>query len=254
MPLTRTADGAEIYWETQGAGETLLFIAGQAMSHRGWLNITDQFTPHFRVILMDHRGIGNSTEGRTENYTTSLFAEDALQVIADVGAERAHVYGFSMGGRIAQELALKHPNRVGKVILGATTAGNGRGKQRSADASKDLFSGDWRRLAPHFFSATFIEQHPDRVKDFFRTDAAPETLKKHYFASKLHDAWDRLPNMEPEALILHGALDDLTPVENAELMAELIPNVRLEIIPDGLHGYFVESQLATDIALEFLLS
>src|SRR5690606_28447852 len=106
----------------------------------------------------------------------------------------------------------------------------------------------------HFFTAQFIEQNTDRVKAFFRTNATPETLKKHYYASKRHDAWDRLPHMEPEALILHGALDPLTPVDNAELMAALIPKVRLEIIPDTLRGYFVESQRATDVALEFLRS
>ncbi|MGB3414271.1 MAG: alpha/beta hydrolase [Microbacteriaceae bacterium] len=252
MALAQTTDGTELFWDAQGSGEPLLLIAGQAMSHRGWLSILPQYTEKHRTIYFDHRGIGQSGPGVTEPYSTSLFAQDCLAILQAAGEEKAHIYGHSMGGRIAQELAIAHPESVRKVILGATTAGESQGKKRSREATRDLFSGDWRRLTPHFFSAQFVEEHEEIVRVFFRTDASPETLKQHYIASKTHDAWARLDQITAPTLILHGDADDLTPVENAILMAETIPDAQLAVLKDGLHGYFLEREDANDIALKFL--
>ncbi|WP_425555777.1 alpha/beta fold hydrolase [Georgenia halophila] len=105
------------------------------------------FARHFREIRFDHRGIGRSEPGFDDAYTTRSFAQDAVAVLDAAGAERAHIYRDSMGGRVAQWLAIDHADRVGALVLGATTAGDERDAPRTAQATADLASGDPLRLA-----------------------------------------------------------------------------------------------------------
>lgn len=253
MTRTLSSDGTQLFWTERGNpdGEPLLFISGQAMSHRGWLNIVDQFS-QFRILVSDHRGIGQSEPGTVEPYTTVMFADDCAAVLRAAGVESAHIYGHSMGGRIAQQLALQHPEMVQKLVLGATTPGESQGALRSREATRDLFSGRWRRLAPHFFSEAFVLNNEAQVRAFFATDASPETLRQHYLASKTHDTWDQLGNIRAETLVVHGERDDLTPVENAYLMAEGIPGAATLIIEQGLHGYFLERADVNAETVKFL--
>ena len=112
MKIALAADGATLAWAEEGRGEPLLLIAGQATAMDGWGPTAEALAEHFRVIRFDHRGIGGSSNGDADRYTTRLLAADAATVLQAAGADSAHVYGHSMGGRIAQWLAIDHPQYV----------------------------------------------------------------------------------------------------------------------------------------------
>ncbi|WP_253905890.1 alpha/beta fold hydrolase, partial [Arthrobacter sp. H5] len=123
MESTVAVDGARLSWTVEGAGEPLLLIAGQATGLAGWDPVIPELSKTFRVIRFDHRGIAASTEGDLGRYSTRAFAEDAATVLDAAGAPKAHVYGHSMGGRVAQWLAIDHADRVATLVLAATSAG-----------------------------------------------------------------------------------------------------------------------------------
>src|SRR5215831_3621642 len=115
-------DGTRIYWEEIGSGPPLLLIMGFGYSHKMWHRTTPIVSQHFRTILFDNRGVGQ-TDTPPGPYPIATMAADAAAVLDAAGVERAHIYGVSMGGMIAQEFALQYPHRVKKLILGCTAAG-----------------------------------------------------------------------------------------------------------------------------------
>ena len=123
MKIALASDGAELAWAEEGAGEPLLLIAGQATGMTGWGPTAEALARHFRVIRFDHRGIGRSSKGNADRYTTKSFAADAIAVLQAARVDAAHVYGHSMGGRVAQWVAIDHPHRVRALVLAATSGG-----------------------------------------------------------------------------------------------------------------------------------
>src|SRR3954471_19615926 len=126
-----------LYWESTGEGEPVLLVMGLGLSGGAWWRTVDTLSRDFRVITFDHRGVGRS-RGLTPAYTTEALADDALAVLDAVGIERANVYGLSLGGMVAQQLALRHPRRVSSLVLGATTPG-GRRAQLADDEVMAFF-------------------------------------------------------------------------------------------------------------------
>lgn len=241
-------DGARIAYRRRGAGEPLLLISGQAVDSSAWEDLIPALSAHHRVITFDHRGTGGSDPGDDGRYATRSFAEDAVAVLDAVGVSRAHVYGHSMGGRIAQWLAIDHPDRVASLVLGATTGGDARGVRRSAQATADLASGDPARLAPLFFR----DEPPSGAAAFFAPGASRHARRLHLAASRAHDAWDLLDRIAAPTLVIHGADDEMTPPGNAELLAERIPGARLALLDGARHGYQLEHPEATPRVLAFL--
>ena len=115
-------DGAQLHYEIAGKGDPVLLIMGLGMASTAWWRTVPVLAKRLRVITFDNRGAGRSDAPRGP-YTLRQLAADAVAVLDAAGEERAHVYGFSLGGMIAQELALRHPERVSKLVLGATTPG-----------------------------------------------------------------------------------------------------------------------------------
>ena len=115
-------DGAQLHYEIAGKGDPVLLIMGLGMASTAWWRTVPVLAKRLRVITFDNRGAGRSDAPRGP-YTLAQLAADAVAVLDAAGEERAHVYGFSLGGMIAQELALRHPERVSKLVLGATTPG-----------------------------------------------------------------------------------------------------------------------------------
>lgn len=233
-------DGAELAWTEEGRGEPLLLVAGQATGMSGWDLVVPGLTRSFRVIRFDHRGIGASSEGGAENYSTRAFAADAVAVLDAAGVGRAHVYGHSMGGRAAQWMAVDFPGRVASLILAAASAGDARGPARSAAVTAALTSGDPARMAPLFFSPDFAEQNPAVVAAFFRVQASAAVKSRHFRASRLHDAWDVLFSIQAPTLVIHGSDDALAPVDNAVEMAGRIADAQLIPVDGGRHGLHLE--------------
>ncbi len=247
MPYARAADGTRLYYEVSGAGEPLLLIAGRASDHHLWNAVRGDFVKRFRTIVYDSRGTGQSDAPEAPPYSTRGFAGDAAAVLDAVGVGRAHVYGVSMGGAVAQWLAIDHPERVGALVLGCSTPGGAHAARRSDEVQALIDEGNsfkvldtffaHRRALPRFFSSMReAQKHP-----------MPEYAERlHGIAAQQHDAWDRLPSIAAPTLVLHGADDPVTPVENARLLAERIPDALLEIVPGGRHMFFIEYRRRVD--------
>jgi pimeloyl-ACP methyl ester carboxylesterase len=234
------SDGAAIAWREDGQGEPLLLISGQATGMNGWDTAVGGLARSFRIIRFDHRGTGASTEGTPDSYTTRGFAADAQAVLDAAGVTRAHVYGHSMGGRVAQWFALDYPARVASLILVSTSAGDGRGTPRSAPATASLTSGDQSRLTPLFFNPGWAQAHPEAVNQFFRIQASQRTKSLHFRASRSHDTWNLVPAITAPTLIIHGTEDALTPVDNAVMLAHQLPCAHLIQVAGAHHGLHLD--------------
>lgn len=165
------ADGAQLYGTSAGEGPPLLLIAGQASGHRGWMPVVPHLAEHHRVVRFDHRGVGRSSSGADDRFTTRGFVHDAATALADAGIDFAHVDGHSIGGRVAQWLAIDHPALVDRLVLASTTGGDRRDGPRAPGVDAALASGDIAQMAPLFFTEDFLREQPAAVEQFFLRDA-----------------------------------------------------------------------------------
>jgi 3-oxoadipate enol-lactonase len=131
---TAQLNGAHIHYLVEGSGEPLLLIAGQGSDHTSWDPVVGDFAASHTCIRWDHRGTGASDKPTDPPYSIEGFAADAVALLDHLGIERAHAYGISMGGRIAQRLAISHRERVGAVVLGCTSPGKANGVPRPSEA------------------------------------------------------------------------------------------------------------------------
>jgi pimeloyl-ACP methyl ester carboxylesterase len=247
--IARAADGTPIAYWGIGAGPPLLLIAGQAVDHGSWRLASPLLGRGRRVVVFDHRGTGASGRGTAERYSTRGFAEDAVRVLDAAGIERADVLGHSMGGRVAQWLAVDRPERVGALVLAATSAGDRRGPSRDAAADRALRSGDLERIAPLFFSASAASEC---IRGLLSVGGDPVARDRHFQASRRHDAAEVLGRVAARTLVLHGDEDRLTPVEHARVLARRIPRARLTTIRGARHGVVIEGGLGAALAARFL--
>jgi pimeloyl-ACP methyl ester carboxylesterase len=252
MQMARAADGTRLAWRSEGTGSPLLLIAGQATALTGWEPVVPALAKTFRVIRFDHRGVGSSDEGTTEQLGTRAFATDAMAVLDAAGVQRAHVYGHSMGGRVAQWLAIDYPDRVGALILAATSAGGFLGQDRDPDATQALTSGSPARLEPLFFDPAWASAHHEAVHTFFTSRASRQAKRQQFRASKEHDTRHDLGSVRAPTLILHGTADVLTPISNAQVLRDLIPHSMLVKVDGGRHGFHLDHPETVDWIQRFI--
>jgi pimeloyl-ACP methyl ester carboxylesterase len=243
--------GAELYWERRGSGEPLLLIQGMSGTHVAWGEpFLAALEPNFDCVIFDNRGIGNSVDAAAP-FTTAEMADDALTVMAAAGLESAHVLGISMGGMIAQELALKAPERLRSLTLGCTyPGGEGSSLADPADAQVLLEAMGSGNLETLFRAMYEINLSPG-----FRADEAnyapfkgmagsvparQATVQLQLQAVVGHDAQARLAEIATPTLVIHGTADKMIPAANGELIASLIPGARLELLPDVGHMFWWE--------------
>ena len=231
-----TADGALIEWSSIGSGEPVVLIAGQAVTRHSWDDVVPVLAASFRVITFDQRGIGHSTEGDEPPLTTRGLARDVLVVLQAAGVPRAHVIGHSMGGRVAQWLAVEAPDAVGSLVLMATTGGDAGGRPRAAEITAELAGGDASRLARRFFTDVYSEAHPSAIDVFVRKEGSPATRRRAFEASATHDAWGELRNILVPTLVVHGSEDAITPPENGRALAALIPRAEYLEVAGARHA------------------
>ncbi|MGN6609799.1 MAG: alpha/beta fold hydrolase [Jatrophihabitans sp.] len=257
MVTIAAPDGFPLEVQVSGRtdGPTLLLLPGQANSHRWWDGLRTHFDPHLRVVTFDYRGTGGS-RGPVGAWTTASFAADAAAVLAQLGIEQTHVYGTSMGGRVAQRLALDHADRVDRLVLACTSPGGRHAVERSLtvrrallDPSRDARLAVLQRL---FFTEAWPRSaEGDRL--FGDPTLSPEETRAHLRVSAKHDAWDDLPRIGAPTLVLHGTDDEMVPAENAPRLAERIPHARLELVDRGRHGFFLEfADVVDPLILDFL--
>lgn len=260
VPYARASDDVELYYDVQGMGtDFLVLLGGQANSHHWWDTVRPDFDASFRTVATDYRGTGSSGKPDTDSYSTRGFAADAVAILDDLGVERAHVYGTSMGGRVAQWLAVDHPDRVGRLVLGCTSPGAPHGVERGAEVRRSLVQRDpaavRRALLELMYSPAWLAAHPGPHNTIGDPTMPAHARRRHLAASAGHDSWDVLERITAPTLVVHGTEDVFNPTANATLLAERIPDARLYLVPGARHAYFEECRdLASRVVLEFLTS
>lgn len=245
----RTPDGFDLEVQVGGRpeGPVLLLLAGQANNHHWWDHVRGGFEDVWRTVSLDQRGTGGS-RGPVGEWSTRLFADDATAVLDHLGVARAHVYGTSMGGRVAQHLAAGHPERVGRLVLACTSPGGPQALERDADVRRALAHPDPARRRQTLRELFYTDAWPHRPEESLlfgdRTMSADET-RAHLRVSARHDAWDLLATIASPTLVLHGSDDRMVPTANAPLIAARVPDARLELLDGGRHGFFEEQ--ATEV-------
>jgi len=243
MSFAISADSVRLYYECMGKGEPLLLMAGQACDHRDWDRVAEDLMSHFEVIVWDYRGTGQSDKPHEPPYSTQKFAADAVAVLDACGHARAHVYGFSMGGRVAQWFAINHGSRLGSLVLGATSPGNLHGVARKPDVDAALRSGDVDALLLTSFTPQWVAENrklANEIASLWSRPLAAHSRLMHYHASQAHDAWDLLPSIQAPTLLIHGSDDEINPCANSELIARRIPGANMYFLQGARHCYFEE--------------
>ncbi|MGX8904025.1 alpha/beta fold hydrolase [Streptomyces netropsis] len=255
MPHAKSADGIRIAYQAQGDGTPVVLLAGQANSHHWWDGVRADFHVAHRTITFDYRGTGESDKP-DEPYSTEGFARDVIAVLDDLGVDRAHVYGTSMGGRVAQWLAARHPQRIRALILGCTSPGGPHGVERGNDVRRSLARpgpAGRQALLELMYTPAWLATHPGPHNTLGDPSMPLHARRRHLAASKQHDTWDVLPDICAPTLVVHGSDDLLNPTANAARLAGRIPGARLELIPGARHAYFEEFRAtAGPLVLGFL--
>ena len=241
MSYATATDGSRLWFDVAGDVTSselpLVLIQGFALDHHGWDSAIEDF-PGRPIVRLDHRGTGASDDRFPAGWSMRNFAADVIGVLDAAHIPRAHLYGHSMGGRIAQWLGARHSERVAGLVLGATTVGDGTGVARTADASEALASGDPNRLAPLFYPDSWSAAHPEETRRVMPS-ASPASTQRHLAAVANHDGPDA-GRIVSSTLVIHGTSDDLCPVGNAILLSQRIPNSELRLIDGARHVYWTD--------------
>ncbi|MDR3081950.1 MAG: alpha/beta hydrolase [Streptomyces sp.] len=256
MKCTTTQDGTRIAYQVQGQGAPLVLLAGQANNHHWWDAVRADFNTVRSTLTLDYRGTGESDKPDSP-YSTELFARDVIAVLDELGIDRADVYGTSMGGRVAQQLAARHPRRVGALVLGCTSPGGPHSVERGNDVRKALAqphpAAARRALLELMYTPHWLASHPGPHHTLGDPGMPAHARRRHLTASNQHDTWDLLPDISAPTLVVHGSDDLLNPTANATLLADRIPGARLRLIPGARHAYFEEFRAqASPLVLDFL--
>jgi 3-oxoadipate enol-lactonase len=258
VPFARARDDVDLYYEVHGQGDdVLLLLAGQSNSHHWWDMTRPDFDASSRTVTLDWRGTGDSGKPDDDSYSTRGFAADAVAVLDHLGAATAHVYGTSMGGRVAQWLAADHPDRVRRLVLGCTSPGAPHGVERSAEVRRSLAQRDGRAarraLLELMYSPAWLATHPGPYNVTGDPRMPPHARRHHFTASLEHGSWDALPSITAPTLVVHGTDDLFNPTANAPLLAGRIPDATTHLIEGARHAYFEEYRaVASPLVLDFL--
>jgi 3-oxoadipate enol-lactonase len=253
-------DGTKIYWEERGSGPPLVLIMGLGYTSEMWHRVLPKLAQEYRTILFDNRGVGRS-DVPAEPYSINDMAADTASVMDAAGVASAHVFGISMGGLIAQEFALRYPDRTRSLILGCTHHGG----REAVVADREVFEvlmarGNMpleegtRAMVPYIYD---VATPRERIEEDLEIRRRTYPTSPGYFgqiqAILAFDARSRLSGISARTLVLHGESDRLVPPENGWLLARLIPNATLIMLPGASHVFTTDQPEASiNAILSFL--
>jgi 3-oxoadipate enol-lactonase len=220
---------ARIAWERRGEGAPVVLVHGLGYARWGWEPVADLLAERFEVVLLDNRGIGES-DAPPGPYTASEMADDVMRVLDEADLESAHVVGTSLGGMIAQELALSAPERVERLVLVCTTPGGPNAAPMPEPTVRLLAEAATleplvalRRFVENALAPDPPEEIVERILAHRIATAQPlEAWAAQAAAGAAFDAWDRLGQVTAPTLVVHGSDDVVVDPANAGLLAELI--------------------------------
>ena len=257
------SQGVQIAYEIRGDGEPLTIVHGLAYDRAGWGRFPALLAERYRVVLIDNRGVGES-DAPPGPYTVAQMAADVMAVLDDAGIERTNLFGVSLGGYIAQEIALTWPERVEKLVLCSTAVGGAKAYPMP-QSTQEVFAkyplmereAGLRMFVENSLGERGVRDLPELVEEIlrYRLDHAPtvEAWMAQAAAGATYDNSDRVGAIDKMTLALHGGADVVVDPRNAELLAELIPSARVAIVPDRGHLLVWEdSERAAELVTEFV--
>jgi len=254
--------GVRLAWTEAGDADapSVLLIHGLGYDRFGWGPVLRLLARRFRVVTFDNRGIGDSGTPPGP-YSTARMAADALAVLDDAGVERAHVVGTSLGGMVAQELAMGSPERVETLVLASTTPGGDDGfpmPRRSVELFSEFAANpstkNLRRIVENSVSARTVAQRSELVDEIFRYRLEHRPQLDGWLAQaaagRTFSAMSELPRLTMPVLVIHGMDDNVVDHRNAGLLARAIPNSHLVLLADAGHLCFWEDPVRFGDSLE----
>lgn len=255
-------EGTKIYWEEHGSGEPLLLIMGLGYSLDMWHRALPVLAEHYRVVAFDNRGVGRS-DVPPGPYTIAKMASDAAAVMDAARIDKAHVFGVSMGGMIAQEFAIQYPARVQSLVLGCTTCGGPDATTAAPEVINALMARATmtieeaiRALARYVYDEATPQE---RLEEDFTIRRRTYPSSEGYLAQVQGvlgwESFGRLSQIAAPTLIIHGESDRLVPPANGKLLAQSIPNAKLVMLPAASHIFMTDQpEAANQAVLSFLAS
>lgn len=261
MPMVQ-ANGLNIHYQSGGTGPRLLFISGTGGDLRNRPNVFDgPLADAFEVLAYDQRGLGQSDKPDAD-YSMADYADDAAALLDALGWGEVPVMGVSFGGMVAQELALRHPERVQALVLACTSSGGAGGAsyplhelealdeavriERSLALSDTRRDSAWRAANPEKWAGYVALSRAAR-----REDRDLEGAARQLAARAGHDTWARLPDLDLPVLLAGGRYDGIAPVANMEAMAGRIPGAALQLYVGG-HLFLVQDKAAYPDIIQWL--
>jgi 3-oxoadipate enol-lactonase len=259
---TAQANGIELCYAIEGTGPRVLFISGTGSDLRNRPNVFDSpLAGAFQILAYDQRGLGRSAVPAGP-YSMADYGDDAAALLDALGWGPVPVVGVSFGGMVAQELALRHPDRVSALVLCCTSAGGAGGASyplheltslpeeqrivRQLEISDLRRDADWRR------------QHPDQFQRLQALTRASVRADRNETGAALqlgaragHDTWARLPEIAVPVLVAGGRYDGIAPVANQEALAARIPGAELQLFEGG-HLFMIQDRNAYPAIVDWL--
>jgi len=255
--MLRDVNGVRLNVLDEGEGHAVVFLHGLGGCWRDWEPQLDSLSDRYRCVVIEHRGHGRSELTRGE-YSTRLFADDAAAVCAQLGIEHAHVVGLSMGGLVAQALAVGHPELVDSMVLCDTGLGL-RSKRaeylrKAADETRAKGFRDSRGVVPETspgWSAKTLADHPEIMRNNQRESesADPDAWARAAIAVAEHDLTGEIESVTAPVLLIWGDSDEVIPIASAKLLQEVFPAAELVVLPDAGHVANLEAPAEFDAAL-----
>jgi len=242
-------------YETHGDGKPLILIPGFASGAWSWFRQIEELSKDFRVITFDPRGIGKAKIENSDDLTNlsmRTFVEDVLQILDELKVEKANVLGASFGGFVAQEMALKFPERLDKLILACTTSGGENHVKPDIEILRSFTPNPHLTVAERirkFIRPAFTEEfnlaHAEEVEKVCVLRETNEIVETVYFAQLqaafMFNTEDKINTIENETLVITGDKDNVVPMQNSVNLAEKLPNANLQVIENGSHLFFIEN-------------
>jgi len=251
-------NGTSIWFDLVGSGETVVQIGGAVSAHEGYDPVTPELSRHYEVLNYDHRGYGSSARPE-QRYTIDVWCDDLVALLDHVGRRRVHVHGGSMGSFVAIAFALKYPERVDKLLLGAGAVakcdGMGVSQFRVWQHLARAYGVGSREVGEDLVNKAFSRRYIDEIGLDVLTDAMVDTAARnastHVFVDACQvmidaDVRAHLPRLAAPTLVMVGSEDVLTPLDagpggvGARQVAEMIPNATLKIFEGSGHGHYGE--------------
>ncbi len=253
-----TGGDIELYYEEHGHGRPMIFLSETACDGEVWkIHQVGEFSKDHRVITLDYRGTGQSSKPSID-YTTKMFCDDVIGLMDHLRADDAIVVGHSMGGRVAQLMALDHPRKVHKLVLASTGAHFPQTKGLPLKIMKEMIEWGYEKYERDHtilvgWTDAYVKQHPEKIDAYLKVRMANlcpvEFYLRHLIARQSHDTSQLLKDIKQPTLILVGDGDtNMTSEMNhrmsTDVLAKGIPHATVVLLANERHSYFFTNPAA----------